>query len=531
MHSPEVALARDFVRRGAAVVPVTLAAMIALPAWIWLMLGRDGALSAISREGVGLHFTLTLFMGFGAAVAIIQALGQLSRFFVRPISATRLVTIQMVLAMGTIAVMYLIAGSLLNLGGMHWPLLGPALFLATAIACGLAAIWCFEGSIFNQLMACTLVCVPLVAWFSRCYGAVVFGDWQAMWSSPSALEVLTMAGASLVAYGVAIRGVARIRHGQVWNFAALSAWFDRQRSRQTPPTAYASPWAAQLDFESRKLRYAPAVLALCLALFVLLRLVGLITTSTMLELVIAFPLVGLVFLLPLVFGVLLGNRSVNKHSALLSPFLGTLPVTDQFLAAAMLRNCAQTLAANWGTLLLCHAVIFGAMWLAGAPIHYFPDWDTVRQRLFEIVLWLLFPAISWIVLTSMATTIATGRAWVCIVVVSWILFWTMLVFVVGQSLDAPQAEPLIQAWFGAGAVQFLAITVSLYFLAYRRRLVSTRTIFIALVVWLAMGVVVLSVITRHHWFDLATWHTIAFLSLAVMPFAGLPLAVRWNRHR
>jgi hypothetical protein len=171
------------------------------------------------------------------------------------------------------------------------------------------------------------------------------------------------------------------------------------------------------------------------------------------------------------------------------------------------------------------------MWLAGAPIHYFPDWDTVRQRLFEIVLWLLFPAISWIVLTSMATTIATGRAWVCIVVVSWILFWTMLVFVVGQSLDAPQAEPLIQAWFGAGAVQFLAITVSLYFLAYRRRLVSTRTIFIALVVWLAMGVVVLSVITRHHWFDLATWHTIAFLSLAVMPFAGLPLAVRWNRHR
>src|SRR3954452_11004747 len=102
MSKLEAALAIDFARRGALVIPLVLACMIVIPLWILTMLGREGSLGAGTSEGVTLHATLTLVTGFIAAIAVIHSIGKLPRFYVRPISAARLVGWQLLLGTVTI---------------------------------------------------------------------------------------------------------------------------------------------------------------------------------------------------------------------------------------------------------------------------------------------------------------------------------------------------------------------------------------------------------------------------------------------
>src|SRR5262245_22288378 len=102
MRSVESALAVDYLRRGAIMFPLILLGMVGLPIWLLSVLGVGRALGPASQESVVLHVTLTLSLGFGAAVAVFHAQGRLARFFMRPISSARLVTCQMGLGMATI---------------------------------------------------------------------------------------------------------------------------------------------------------------------------------------------------------------------------------------------------------------------------------------------------------------------------------------------------------------------------------------------------------------------------------------------
>src|SRR5689334_20281963 len=117
MRSIEVGLAADYARGGIGTIRVGSLAITALPWWMSLAFRYAGVLAHDSREAIVLHGTLTLMMGFGAAIAVFQAQGKLARHFIRPISAARLVACQMAFGIVTIVAMYVIAASTLNLGG------------------------------------------------------------------------------------------------------------------------------------------------------------------------------------------------------------------------------------------------------------------------------------------------------------------------------------------------------------------------------------------------------------------------------
>ncbi len=533
MRSIEAALALDFVRRGAIAIPLVLVVMIGLPIWLFLALDRDGMIEPSSPEAIVLHVTLTLVMGAGAAVAVFHAHGKLARFFVRPISAMRLVACQMGLGMATVAAMYVIAVSLINLRGVEWPVLGPALFMATTMACSLAMIWSLEGSILLQLIGCTATSVPLVIWFSRCYGARIMGDWKVMWHEPTAGEALTLVGISVLAFVGAIVGVYRTRRGEVWNFAAFFEWWDRHAFFPSP-TTFRSPFAAQAWCEwQQKLGPVPAcVLAVALLIPGISWMAGYMPTRPMLEFMIGLPAVLLAVVMPLVYGLVVGNCSKESRGQM-KQHLATRPVTDSFLAQAMLRTCVAALTLAWGTWLVGLAVFAGLAYFAGdradVAAEFTPPGFQTNAQLFSFVLaYSLQPLASWSLTANAAALVATGRPW---------LLFAVLVGIFGLGPGAVMVHKMVWPFVVDGFVVLVGViyllgTVWAFVAAIRRRLVSVNTVVLSAAAWVAMTATMLiaqlpALEGDPQW----AYHFSGFFALAVLPFTAMPLAVRWNRHR
>lgn len=533
MHSIEVALAVDFARRGITAILVALLVMISLPLWLFAAMDHDGILVSTSREAVALHVTLTLALGFGAAVAVYQAQGQITRFFVRPVSTQRLVACQMLLAMSTIAVMYLCAASLINLRGADWPLIGPALFLATALACSLAVIWTLEGSVIAQLAGCLALNVPLAIWFNRCYGATIMGEWKVMWHQPTAMELMTLLAISAAAYVVAVVGVKRTRRGDVVNLAWVVATWDRLSLQRRGPARFPNPLAAHLWCQwQQKMCMLPAYLvAFFFVLMLTLRFTGFVDMDNMLQVLLALPLMHLLLIFPLLFGLMLGNSGNGQRKGEMKFVFATLPVTDGFLAKTILWNCGQMLAWAWGVWLIGLVIIGGFSYLSGYETEVKRAFVPEMPSIVETLPLLLLPLTSWTIAALVATVVSTGRLW---------LFFTALVtiFTLGLGLSMLQGiiSPQLFEWIILGGAMLsgtLYILVSLwaFVAAYQRRHISSRDILLGTVFWIVTTLVVVLAWPLPQSQLVWLWHCLGCLALSVLPIAAMPLAVHWNRHR
>jgi|GEM_PF-4966918 len=530
MRSVEVALASDYARRGLWIIPVVLLSITALPLWLYAAFRHDGGIQPGMREAVVLHVTLTLVMGAGAAISVFQAHGKLARHFRLPISSARLVACQMGLGMLTVVAMYVIAAGTLNLGGNGWPVVGPAMFLAASLACSLAVIWSLEGSIVAQLIGMLATTFPLIVWFNRNYGARIMGDWQHMWSQPTAGDALALGGLSLVAYGAAVLGVSRVRRGDTFDFSLLIRWWEQLFENALPVSSFHGPHAAQGWFEWRqKLTAVPAIL---MAAFQLLMLAlwanGYMETKPLLGSQ-AFPLMILVVVMPLVFGLVTGICSQESGKPSMRYLIATRPVTDTLLAFAILRNCLLGLLMSWGTWLASFGMIVAVAWWAD-PRELLLDWPlglTVNNVAAVGSFYLL---VSWTITTLMATLVATGRAWL-IVAATIVLFGLIMLFsLLKQIIPPAQFEVLFRGWLLLSGGLFLGGTIVAFAVAFARRLISLRVLLPSLAFWL-LAVAVLIYSSPSMQDPAFLWQCCGFLSLSVAPFAAMPLAIHFNRHR
>lgn len=539
MRSIEIALAADYARRGLWIIPVVLLTIVALPVWLFTAFRYDGALAADSREAVALHVTLTLMMGFGAAIAVFQAQGKLARHFIRPISSARLVACQMALGLGTIVAMYTIAAGVLNLGGARWPVIGPAMFLAATLACALAVIWSLEGSVFGQLIGCIATTLPMTYWFHRCYGATLLGEWDRMWQNPTAGEALMLGSITLAALGVAVLGVSRTRRGDVWDFAALRQWWERQSAARSTACAFASAAAAQAWCEWRqKFGILPAVFVVCFLLFLQsLWAYGFVETREMLEIARNLPLVILMLVMPMIFGLVAGNCGRESGRTNMRFVLATRPVTDTFLGLAILRNCAAGLLTSWGTWLVMMAGVYGLTYWVGYREEVrqaiWPEGMTLQQY---AALAFIFVLISWTFTALMAGAVATGRSWLLIAMLV-TFFSLLLVFALLKTyLREDHFAQVLAGWYAVSGTAFLLGTAAAFVAAVRTHLMTTSAAVVCLAAWLVISGVALSSSTMYtahlparDWAFL--WQCLGWLALSILPFAAMPLAIRWNRHR
>ena len=204
-------------------------------------LQSDGALLADAHSALVFQI---LFVQFNVAlfgVALIAAGWNMSRLYVYPASTPTLVAWRLLPAMALTVVESVAWTAALNsLFPLDWPLWGPALFSAAAVAALEAAVWLTQRSRWI-IAALSVVGAVLGSWFKSRYGSM-FGQPSHPWAVLTAPEALALAGFAAAAFGIAVVAVGRNRRGESPFTLGLVAWlerlidrlFDRPPSRSRP---------------------------------------------------------------------------------------------------------------------------------------------------------------------------------------------------------------------------------------------------------------------------------------------------------
>jgi hypothetical protein len=282
-----------------------------------------------------------------------------------------------------------------------------------------------------------------------------------------------------------------------------------------------------------KLIHVPAVIfAVATVLAAGMWLIGRANAGQAIGFLLGIPQALFLLIIPLIFGLIIGNCGTDSMREM-RHFLAARPASDSFLANALLRSCATMLALAGATWLAGLALVSGMLWLAGerheVALAIMPA--TINYTLIVSVV-LIMPLITWTLTTLMATLVATGRPWLWAEVLCG-LFGLVILFAVAQSNLSPRAfELLSNGWFSLCGGLALAGTAWAFAAAYRRGHISTRTLVPALAFWLAACAATLLVLPGpFRWNVVAYLFCAGSLAMSLLPFAAMPLAIAWNRHR
>ncbi len=245
---------------------------------------------------------------------------------------------------------------------------------------------------------------------------------------------------------------------------------------------------------------------------------------------------------------MLGHRNQSASRLEFDSYSATRPVSDRLMSAAVLRTAWLAVVTAYGAGALC--CLATTAWVyAQEGRAAFADLPRMLPRdLSPLGGWAAALACgasllaTWTALCLSASTILCGRmslavrllAGALIGVMAWIIIVKCLVPAdIGDFLSAAGCAALAVACLGGTALAFAA--------AFRRRLISSRSIWIATLAWLLLCMIwaVVWSLTTHpqavsrpvllHWLALPLLP--GLLSLVLAPLATTPLALAWNRHR
>jgi hypothetical protein len=407
---------------------------------------------------------------------------------------------------------------------LGWPVGGPALFAAVALAAARAAFWLTERSAWS-VFAFTVVAVVMGLWLKSRFGPT-FSEPDHAWSQLTAAEVFTLIGIAALAYWVGVVGVARNRRGEapfslgVWE--RLARWLD-----WTPKAA--APFRGAVDAQSwaewrRKGWFMPSGVVACLATGLVL---WLFTSRDAGELVEGFFGGGYVLcMLGFIGGVIAGNLGPNDANYEIGNFLATRPMTSAVMARIILRTAAGSLLLAWAIWAAAFLAAAGILAAVG-PAHalHFP----------QELGWWYFPAIlaaAWTVVGLWLMLGLVGHsktmAWTFVAGTSLVL----LMIVVSKHAFTEDVRRLFwQVILSALSAAAVLGTAWAFVAARRRGMVDGLTSLAAAAVWAAGCALGAMTLPRPESPVVAYLLGAGLLALAVAPLAAAPLALAWNRHR
>jgi hypothetical protein len=498
----------------------------ALAVVLFTALRHDGAVDPGDQSQIVMHMVLVqmnIFM-FGAAVFEVQ--GSPSRLYAFPVSTSRLVAWHLIPAMAAVSLESIVSTILLNaVFDLRWPLWGPALFAAVAVAAVRAAQWLTEKSGW-LVCALTFVAAVLGIWFNSRYGAT-FSFPRHFWAVVTPCEVLTMLTMALLAYSIAVLAVARNRCGQSPCSLGIIAWLERAfDSAPEVGLPFRTPAHAQLWFEWQRKGWAMPV-SVVFGLFMGLG-IWLVLNRDMKQLLSGFVVGGgLLSLVGFLGGVIMGNCGPSDSESQLGHFLATRPMSSTDMARTILKTAAKSVLIAW--------VIWAAPFLALnailLAIHGIPELALPRE-----LGWWYFPATllgAWTAVSLLTPLGLAGRRGLVAT-----LWFGLLALFIGLSMFSKYAlSPQAQDHFVYGVavacgVVFVLGTAWAFVAARRRSLIGSPTLYVAASVWGALSTLVILGWVPHPAEPIAAYVFVAgVLALAVAPLATAPLALAWNRNR
>ncbi len=570
MRSPALALTGTVWRRyrwglaACAAVWLVLAALgQLLPRGAWAPAAADDPIPPLLIVVIGSFAPVLIFVFYAFSWITVEAQlearesGFPARTFTLPVSTAALVVWPMLQGTAAVAFTWIAwVGAVLWPAGLDAPLVWPALLMAALLAWLQALVWRPFPLRFLRIVAAALVltAIGMGPMFAQEFG------------TPPAVVAGVLAALLPAAYGVAVRGVARARRGDVrtwtWPSQLVGALVSRPPRRGA---GFLSPLQAQTWFEWRRRGMGfPLMVGLISAAWLLLVLTG--AGERVIEILAAAgeargvaaaaaaltaPGVMLAVFLPIipflagVAGTELGGVGVVDQkppggAAGCHPFLALRPLTDGELVLAKLRMAVRATLAGWSVVLLAAFVCLGltGKWrvLAGAPlIQAHTAWEVcggLAAGLAGLVLltWLLLVANLWIGLM--------GRRWLnyaisTVVALVWIPLGLLAHWLAGRP-DLLSALATALPYIAAAVVALkMLLAVWLARALWRRGLVGPRTLATAAVAWAVAAVAALAFLG---WLasDRAPFAALVLVVMAALPlnrFAAAPLALAWNRHR
>jgi len=468
------------------------------------------------------------------------------RHFTLPLRASTLVGWAMALRAVSAFLMCMTAFCFFMLiSGVRVPCLAPSLFSATVFACAQAVVWAMPAYRIRRLVVFLLVIGGLLVWVSPKFGIGSASHILVptkFWAEPTLLELTTMAACIAIAYFVSVYGVERNRMGErlagssLWNWAiALS---DERPSRLPQ---FASPLAAQhwFEWEPKGYRIPGATAIIFLFIF---------GVAACAELASEYREPGMWLTLFFIASVAAPLYAAFAAGAMFAPgmepkkpgmrtFAAVRPLSNSQIARINLRAGALNALATWGIVLLATAAWY--LLFCDTTVAYNATTDLLRPfgpsaflAATSVVLGSV--AASWVLLGLGASLCSTGRPWMPMTVVLSVAALGVACGFIKRNQGFSREELLmigtIALW--TVAIICLAGTSFAFWAAFDKKAIDTKKVRTSLFAWLFIaGVIELLCLRQGLRAPSVAVFVFGASALLFAPFATLPLALAWNRHR
>ncbi|QDV21296.1 hypothetical protein Pan153_59840 [Gimesia panareensis] len=488
--------------------------------------------------------------GFLCINAAYQSPLQLTRGL--PVSSTRIASWVMWSTVVMVVVPALLINGLVRLLLMNasWPdhdysVLGPSLFITAFILVAWSAFWSLQTPGFWRLLFWTVAVAGLVSWLVYRYYPEGVGGKLVPWKTVTLAEGITMLAVTGFAWLAGVRSYSLIRCGAAVtsrHWSQMEDWLNGDllyRHKHTFSTAGSAMQAfARLHWKDSCHPTTLTVMSFgCLTL--ILNLSGYLYK-------VAYgldnPVVGsnpavctlIVFLLSsfsllLTLGYSLGLQDFSSMKG----YLAQLPISDRELSQGLIFNLFKSL----GLLIFwVYFVGFGVSYLIvvchqGLEVLQ-QDWNWIQQQEFNenmILMPLTTLLLVWALISNGLALIWTGHTKFIgnVFFLGAVLFY--LTFFVAMHTPQTLVPVFTQFWMLLIIGLIWTVTFLTYCAAVRRALVTQRTVLLVILFCL--------ITLPYSWtyWDALSLLELCFVStlllLPVLPFATIPLAVYWNRHR
>ncbi|WP_339683420.1 hypothetical protein [Gimesia maris] len=469
-----------------------------------------------------------------------------------PLSSARIASWFMLSSVVTVVFLSLLTNGLYRLVlidehwlDRDWSVLGPSLFVATLIIVLWCAYWNLQSLGFFRLLFWISCISASIGWLISRYYPHGFDQPPQSWSNVSLTEWITLLVVFVGAWRGGIVSFARFRSGTAvpsssWNW--LESWANggallrhekRIRNTGSPMKAFARlHWCDAC-------RQVVMMVAILGGIAFLLNLAGYLQKeiySTRSLLVSENPAVAtvLVFVLSSFSLIItLGMSLTPRDFQSMKVYLAVTPVSDRILSEALILNILKCMgmAVFFVALIGFGGSYFFTVFYQGTEVLW-DDWNWLIQHETKsrfITVPFLFPLGYWAFIANSLALIWTGRTTFSflIMLISFALYFFTMILGMGSPDTA-------KAWIRYSLLLFdviliWGITALAFIQAYRVGLVTKKVIGLASLYCLLMPTLCWGVWETEQ--ILLKLLLSSLLVLAVTPFATIPLAVSWNRHR
>ncbi|WP_339732868.1 hypothetical protein [uncultured Gimesia sp.] len=479
-----------------------------------------------------------------------------------PVSSRVIATWMMLATVGLVVVLQLVTNGAYRMLFFdehwlvdYWPVLGPLLFITTLILVGHSAFWGMHAPSFTKLLFWTGSIVAMFWWFIARYYPNGFTSDVVPWRDVTLSEFVTLQLIGIAAWYQGTRAFGRVRSGT----AVPSPQWEQVQTWWAGLITGAIPEKMSIPL-SRRMALARlhwrdscqrAVIVGGILLGAAVLAVNLLSTlqfdiksprlgSDIKELAEGFQIGTMLFsfIAAILVAVLLGEGICGQGRTEMKRFLAIAPLSDRDMNVILFWNMIKAFVF---TLLMIQV----ALLLSYATAFFVLGSETLSANLnlrvlAEICLsYSVSTAIGfWVIAANIISVFWTGRTW---------FFYTMLGSFFGGILLLFGSAGFTQLVFGSYAAQwyfevtiFLMLSISLiagtviaYMAAVRKQLITKTKSWLAFLLWLTL---LSGFLIEKHYQPTSShignyfFFTILF-TLIVAPFATIPLALSWNRHR